>query len=359
MTPLRRFYHTAFSTRNGAFTIACVTTAAFVFLGHDGRRAAQMLALAMPALLWLLYPIESRALRLVRAALVWTVVLCFMADGAGRAYLLDAYQATPDSSMVLGAIANTTQEESREFLEMYWRQAATWLIAIMGAGGLLGFTLLRHAQVPVLRRSAARLSAPGASSVAKGSGASRFSRVAITSVVALMLLTSAVGYASKPWRRMHPVIFWAAWTESVTQLRADWGHQEGARRVALERAMAQHPTLVDAGPSTVVLVISESINRDNLGMYGYARATTPGMSRQHDALGGNFLVMRNAWSVDATTVPGVRNILNVGGRDAGTLPASTTWRSKTFMASLPTKCIWSTVCRAAAVRRPTPPCSHP
>jgi heptose-I-phosphate ethanolaminephosphotransferase len=35
------------------------------------------------------------------------------------------------------------------------------------------------------------------------------------------------------------------------------------------------PSIARKDKSTVVLIISESINRDNMGIYGYERNTTP------------------------------------------------------------------------------------
>ena len=96
----------AFWLLAGAFAVAIV-------LGHDGRRALQMLVLALPALLWLRWPLASASARRIRALAVWLWGLCFAADGAFRAYLQDIYRATPDSAMVIGAIANTGAREER------------------------------------------------------------------------------------------------------------------------------------------------------------------------------------------------------------------------------------------------------
>lgn len=298
-----------YATR-ATFLIALLVTALFIALGHDGRRIFQLLCLALPALLWLLWPIASMPLRRVRAVCVWLLTMSFVIDGIARAYLDDAYQAAPDSSMVLSAVANTGAQETREFLSMYWRRGAGWIVAMVGVAAVLAYALLRGGREPL---AAWRVSArPGASGY----------RRAGLACIALVLAVSAVAYVSKPWRRLHPVLFWSNWTDSVAQMRVDWGRQEDVRQHALDWASKLHPRIAQPGPSTVVLVISESINRDNLGMYGYARATTPGMSEQLAKLDEHFVILRNAWSVDATTVPGIRNMMHFGSKESGVNPAT-------------------------------------
>lgn len=46
--------------------------------------------------------------------------MSFVADATLRAYLFDTYQAAPDSSPVLGAMANTGARETAEYLSMHW-----------------------------------------------------------------------------------------------------------------------------------------------------------------------------------------------------------------------------------------------
>ena len=277
-----------------AFGVAALTVLAFVALGHDGRRIAQLMALALPALAWLLWPVRSRGWRRVRAATVWTLGMSFVVDGIARAYLADSYQAAADSGMVIGAVANTSAKESAEYLAMYWRPAVAWAAALFVAALLMWHAVARASGVPAPRRA--------------GYGPSMLSRIGV-GVLGVALLVSAAGYVSKPWRRLHPVLFWAGWSQSVQELRHSWSHHEAARELALQRARDAEPVIASAAPSTVVLVISESINRDNLGMYGYPRATTPTMRARHDALDAEFVLLKNAWSVDATTLPGLRSLM--------------------------------------------------
>ena len=63
------------------------TVVTLVVLGHDGRRALQVAVLALPALAWLAWPLQSIAMHRVRMVFVWLWAMAFAFDGAARAYL--------------------------------------------------------------------------------------------------------------------------------------------------------------------------------------------------------------------------------------------------------------------------------
>ena len=265
------------------------TLLALIALGHDGRRIAQLAVLAAPPVLWLLWPLHSARLRRWRTALVWLWVMGFGLDAVVRAYLLDTYQAAPDSAMVLGAAANTNARESAEYLRMHWRSAVVWSAALVAAGLLAGLFARRGATAPHARRP-----------------------FWARSLLLLILLAACVAYVSKPWRRLHPVVFWTQWSQSLHDQRAAWADQEKTRDAQMAQARQIAPVITREGPSTVVLVITDSINRDNMGLYGYGRPTTPRLQAHKAQEGDRMAVLRNAWSVDASTLPALRNMFHFG-----------------------------------------------
>ncbi|APW40441.1 sulfatase [Rhodoferax koreense] len=271
---------------------------AMLVLGHEGRRVAQMLVLAVPPFVWLLWPVRRRWVRRLRLGVLGLWSAAFIADATVRAYLWQAYEAAPDGAMVLVAAANTTARESREFLTMYWQPIAAWSLGGTAAWLLL-IAVVRHGAQGMPRHALA----PG--------GASRLP-VWLRFAIALLLSLALVSYVSKPWRRLHPVLFWTQWESKVQEVRAGWDDHQRARDLALERARSARPVTAVAGPSTVVLVITDSVNRDNMSLYGYGRATTPQLQARKAALGDGLVVMRNAWSVDASTVPALNNIFHFG-----------------------------------------------
>jgi heptose-I-phosphate ethanolaminephosphotransferase len=283
--------------------IACAvigtTLLALIVLGHDGRRIAQMAFLATPGVLWLLWPLGQNWMHRIRSIGVWLWTMLFALDGIARAYLQHTYQAAPDGALVLGAMANTNTREGSEYLAMQWRSMLAWAAAIAVA------TLVAtHYAGRGARRGLALAATP---TVAKH----RRSRWAV-GALGLALLATSLAYASKPWRRLHPALFWSNWTQSTLALRAGWAQEENNRDRALKRAQALAPTLTQPGPATVVLVVTDSVNRDNMALYGYGRATTPNLLAHRAQLGGQMVVLKNAWSVDASTLPSLRNMFNFG-----------------------------------------------
>jgi len=291
------------SPSRNALLACCVvgaTLLALIALGHDGRRIAQLAVLALPMVLWLAWPLRSARIRRVRTLLVWLWAMGFALDGAVRAYLLDTYQAAPDGAMVLGAAANTNAREGAEYLWMHWRSAAVWGAVLVVAGVLVGMFARRGA-------------------VASTTVSARPSRWMVA-LIALLLLLSCVAYASKPWRRLHPAIFWTQWFDSLHALRSAWADQQKQRDRLMAQAKAIAPVITQSGPSTVVLVITDSINRDNMALYGYGRPTTPRLLAHKAQTGDQMAVLKNAWSVDASTLPALRNMFHFGLPEAENPP---------------------------------------
>lgn len=264
----------------------------FIILGHDGRRVAQLLILMMPAFIWLAWPVRSPVWQKLRRLLAFGWVMLFALDGAIRAYLLELYQSPPDGVMVLGAMANTNWRESSEYLSMHWR-------SFLLVGGVL----------VVVALLVWRIAGLGAW---KTGGSDR----GLMALSLILLLVCVLAYSSKPWRRLHPAIFWSQWTQSVQNLGSSLADRHEERSRLLAHAVDAKPALQHDGPSTVVLMLSESINRDNLSLYGYQRQTTPQLQALQRTSGSQMTVLRNAWSVDASTLPALRNLFGFGAPDS-------------------------------------------
>ena len=264
----------------------------FIVLGHDGRRIAQLLLLMVPVLVGLAWPVRSPAWLKARRwlSLVW--VMLFALDGTMRAYLMELYQSPPEGAMVIGAIANTNWRESSEYLSMHWRSVVLICCGLAVVAWLVWH--LTGQTVFAALRSERRLAVFGLT----------------------VALVCALAYASKPWRKQHPAIFWTQWVVSAQKMKANLAYQHEERARLLEHAIQAKPLLANPGPSTVVLVLSESINRDNLSLYGYDRQTTPQLQEHQRISGAQMTVLRNAWSVDASTLPAMRNLFGFGAPDS-------------------------------------------
>lgn len=261
-----------------------------------------MSALALPLALWLAWPVRSSALHRLRAALVWAVAMLFVFDGAVRHYLWAQYQAAPDSSMVLGALANSRAQEGSEYLWTNAPDVLLRLVPVLLAAAVLAWAVQCGARWPALQ------------------AAWRPPRRLVAALAAVLMLVTGVAHASKPWRRLHPALFWSQWWDSAQQLRAGWAQQLQERERTLAQARAQTPTLAFDGPATAMLVVGESINRDNLGLYGYPRDTTPRLAADRERLGQHFAVLRHAWSADASTLPALHNLFRFGQGERSDAP---------------------------------------
>lgn len=280
--------------RWGAMSLPALACAGAVLAGHDSRRAAQVALLALPVLLWLPWPIERLAWRRLRWATAFVVISAFLVDGAVRAFLQSQYQAAPDSALVLAAAANTTPRESIEYLTSQVPAMA------LAAAVLIGMLALTGVAITLATRASGDQAA-----------LSRGARITL-----LVLLTvCALAHLSKPWRRHHPLLFWPAWTQQVADLRANWADQQVQREQLMRNARAAAPTMATGTPSTVVLVLGESVNRDNMSLYGYARPTTPELIALRDEERTRLLTLRHAWSTQATTVASLSGLFSFGERD--------------------------------------------
>lgn len=47
-----------------------------------------------------------------------------------------------------------------------------------------------------------------------------------------------------------------------------------------------------------------------MGIYGYERNTTPRLEKLQKDIGDKFLVIRNSWSTEATTIPAIDSMMN-------------------------------------------------
>lgn len=266
-------------------------------LGHEGLRVPQMLLLALPGLLWLRWPVHSPSWRRLRLCAVVMLLGLFLLDGFLRAYLRQRYAALPDSTLVLSAAANTSPREALEYLRAQGRQWWPGLAALMLALGLLLGLVQR------LNQQAPRPLGPLSRWLWLG-----------------LLLLCCVAHASKPWRRHHPAAFWPHWAASVETLRINWSDQSRQRELELAQAQAAGVRALGRGPSTVVLVLSDSVNRDNMGLYGYGRDTTPQLRALRREEGGRLLILPHAWSVQASTVASLDGLFGFGGLAAADRP---------------------------------------
>lgn len=252
--------------------------------GHDQIKTAQMLTLALPFLLILLLPIANKRYFQLRKLIVCTALISFVMDSVLRHFISEAYQAAPDSSMVLSAVANTSLLESTEFVASY----ATAIIHLLFISAFaIGLVIILINAASASQENAAQF---------------QMKTLWLKALLVLAILLCVIGYASKPWRKLHPLFFWPRISLVAIELRTSWHDLRAQRQQQLKFAQSLQPIVDNSESSTVVLILSDSLNRDNMSTHGYHRPTSPRLLELTKRMPEHLINFRYAWSVEAATL---------------------------------------------------------
>lgn len=277
-------------SKESAGCTAVVLTASALFLGYavGGTRAAQLWCFLLPFALLVfcsdLYP----KLRKPAALLLLLGAFLSDADTGIRGYIAAVYQSDLLSGFVVESVANTHSAEAAEYFMTVWPDVLFWVFLSVLTFAVQGFAVLKY-----LRTSESH----------------PLSYQKLTAgLVVVFLILAAVGWISRPWRHQYPVLVWMRFAEHVQTFKDDWAAIEDERADEEKTAAAQLIS-ADTEPKTIVLMVGESITRDNLGLYGYSRNTTPKLTAFAKA-NSDFRFIPDAWSADASTVAAFRSMFD-------------------------------------------------
>lgn len=277
-------------TKETARAISAILALSLAFLvyGVGGTRALQLWCFLFPASLLFLLSDYWRQLRIPARLLLGLTCALSAIDTGIRGFLKDVYQSDILSGFVVESVANTHTSESLEFIGTVWPDLLFW-----SALALLTFVL----QIWFLRRRCKQtISTP-----------IEHRRIAL-GVLVFLLTLSAVSWIVRPWRHQFPVLSWLRFQSFVVEYQLDWQHAEDERQQ--EVATAKNEVLpISVKPRTVVLMIGESITRDNMSLYGYPRQTTPQLDVRATK-DPQFHFIPDAWSIDASTVASFRTMFD-------------------------------------------------
>lgn len=258
----------------------------FLAFAAAPRRAFQLWSFVIPfALLWLVQAERRSFKATLLKCLAFLGFLFSVLDGGVRGFIRDVYSADPVSSFVLESVANTNSAEALDFFKTVLPDILTW----SGAGALTLAVVGALMFIRCPKRNDALVS----------------KRAAIPLVIFLTLI-AIVSWSIKPWRNQLPPIYWFEWTQKVSSMQERWANL--AVQWKEEAALSAESLIsADPKPQTIVLLIGESTTRDHWSLYGYSRKTTPKLEAraQEDP---RFLTIRNAWSVDGSTVSAFRSM---------------------------------------------------
>lgn len=251
--------------------------------GFKGFRQASLMSL-----LWviplLFFPRYTRILSGGIGLVLWATSL------VGLGYFCIYGQEFSQSVIFILFESNAT--ESAEYLDQYF---AWWIPCVFLAYSLAGWLLWRRIR-PIYAPNTVRIG------------------LSLTIVLGLFVYPVASGYLksqSPEWtighlmNRMEPAVPW--------QLLFGYTkyHQQNQAMQQLLTANAAIPPLKNLkdiqanAPSTIVLVIGESTNRERMSLYGYHRPTTPGL----DALRGQLDVFDNVITPRPYTIEALEQVL--------------------------------------------------
>lgn len=216
--------------------------------------------------------------------IAWATWLLFFTDTALRGFLRSYFGMRPGPGMVLQAVLNTNPGETTEFLSQQWRN-----IAVSVASLLLSMAAALWLERRQARREPVELRP------------TRASRIGVSVMLALLVAI----HFNKTMARENPVLFWP--------MRYHAHMQELRDMTALRQQLAQRRTQPaewavryhGEDQRTVVWVIGESTNRNNLSLYGYARPTTPRL----DAMRRELTVFDDVISSESATMGSLMKML--------------------------------------------------
>lgn len=201
---------------------------------------------------------DKLAARLMIAS--WIILL---GDASIKGFIRLYFGIRPNPSEVFSAVLYTTLNESFEFITAQWRLLLESLSVL-----LVCITLCIIVEI--------KLSTTAKRTVTKKAGWQS------KSVSLLCLLLFIAAFFNPVMRRQNPVVFWFNWyglyTERVDEL--------ASFNDAFITSDKQLSTTVYSGEQhrTVVLIIGESLTRNNMSLYGYERETTPVLDSKRDEL---------------------------------------------------------------------------
>jgi heptose-I-phosphate ethanolaminephosphotransferase len=229
------------------------------------------------------------------ARLTW---LLFFADAAVRGVLRAYFGMRPGPGMVLQAVLNTNPGETMEFLQQQWRSigaGAASLLLAMAAALWLEMRLARRA--------------PAAPAV------TRASRIGVSLMLALLVAL----HFNQTMAKENPLLFWPLRYQAHMQELRDMAtlrkQLAELRTQPAEWAVRYH----GEDRRTVLWVIGESTNRNNMSLYGYGRPTTPGLDR----LRADLTVFDDVVSSESATMGSLMNMLT-----PASLRQPDAWRTK-------------------------------
>ena len=209
------------------------------------------------------FAVKRQSKILYTATVLWWLI--FWMDALLRTLSWLMFDSDPTAYFIVQAIANTSLEESLEFLQIHTITAISSSLALFGISLIYFYILFKYFH---LQKFSAIWHA-------------HFSRY----LLIFLCVGMVVCYAIRPARALFPAIYWTNYYHQIQkfqdsiqqhqQLHTAWQHKASTQLALAPDFQAQQ---------THVLILSESITSLNLGVCGYPRNTTPELAKHLNEL---------------------------------------------------------------------------
>ena len=210
------------------------------------------------------------------------LVCLFAVDIGVQGVIRHFFGSAPTPSLLVEALANTNSSESIEFIREHGRSILNSVV--------FAFVMLLVAWYVLLSLNYQ---------------ASSYSKKATLLSILLLILVGL----NPTMLRQNPLTRWPVLFSR--HLDAQKAIKDMDRRLQLvdSQHLQWRIQTIDPDPKTVIVVIGESGNRDNWGLYGYFRDTTRPLANALNDLSGQNILFRDVWSNDAFTQPALSKAL--------------------------------------------------
>lgn len=230
---------------------------------------------SFPPVLILLLPL-GRLIRKTFFCLALAVFLISDIYTGIQGFLYFIYDSNLYSGFILESVANTSPTESKEYLLTLMPQILLWIVIVASV-----FVLQSYLAVKLVHGE------PSRSKLFYG-------------FTFLIVGLSAFGWYQRAWRAHYPPVRLLTFYQSCEAKKEYWKNIEAENLDAVAHAK-EHIVSVETDPRTIVLVVGESVNRENMSLYGYKRNTTPRLDAKKIE-DKNLYLSKYAYSSKASTV---------------------------------------------------------
>ena len=200
-----------------------------------------------------------------------------------QGYFYENYDASLTSRFIVESISNTNQKEASDYIQTSLQDIVLWTCL-----AIFAYAVYVYALVKLLAAK------PVVSKILDG-------------VAFLLLLLFCFSFYQDAWRNRFPICVYMDLYHQLSIQKDFWANIEKENEKYLHTA-EKYITQAGDKPQTIVLVIGESMNREDMSLYGYSRKTTPRLE-EIDKNERNFLKAKIAYSTRFSTVAAFNTML--------------------------------------------------